>query len=119
MPRVKPSVTARRRHNKIRKAAKGYWGARHRWYKTAKEAVMHAGQYAYVGRRQRKRDFRKLWIARISAAVRQRDMSYSRFMAGLRHAGVDLDRKVLADMAVRDPKAFDQIVDVARQALAA
>ncbi len=119
MPRVKTNVASHRRKKKILKAAKGYWGARHRWYKVAKEAVMHAGQYAYRDRRQRKRDFRKLWIARINAAVRQRDMTYSRFIAGLRSAGVAIDRKILADLAVRDPKAFDEIVNIARQALAA
>ena len=114
MPRVKTRVAAHRRKRKIRKAAKGYWGGRHRWYKAAKEALMHARQYAYRDRRQRKREFRKLWIARINAAARTHGMSYSAFMGGLKKAGVELDRRVLADLAVMDPKAFEAVAQMAR-----
>ncbi len=117
MPRVKRGVTAHQRHRKVIKLAKGYWGRRHSLYKTANEAVMHAGQYAYRDRRQRKRDFRRLWITRISAACQQQGLRYSQFIAGLRKAGVELDRKVLADIAVREPDAFADIVSKARQAL--
>lgn len=117
MPRVKRGVTAHQRHRKVIKLAKGYWGRRHSLYKTANEAVMHAGQYAYRDRRQRKRDFRRLWITRISAACQQEGLRYSQFVAGLRKAGVELDRKVLADIAVREPEAFADIVSTARQAL--
>ena len=99
------------------KLAKGYRGARHRLYRTAREAVMHAGQYAYRDRRVRKRDFRKLWIARVNAAARNAGMTYSRFMQGLRRAGVDLNRKMLADMAVSDPEAFAKVVEQAKAAL--
>ncbi|MBD3175071.1 MAG: 50S ribosomal protein L20 [Armatimonadia bacterium] len=117
MPRVKRGVAAHQRHRKVIKQAKGYWGRRHSLYKTAKEAVMHAGQYAYRDRRRKKRDFRRLWITRINAACRQNGMQYSRFIGGLRKAGVELDRKVLADIAVRDPQAFADIVQTARQAM--
>jgi large subunit ribosomal protein L20 len=110
-------VAAHQRHRKVIKLAKGYWGRRHSLYKTANEAVMHAGQYAYRDRRQRKRDFRRLWITRISAACQQQGLRYSQFIAGLRKAGVELDRKVLADIAVREPDAFADIVSKARQAL--
>src|SRR3954452_23854090 len=102
MPRVKRGVMTRKRHNKIIKAANGYWGSRSNLFRQANEAVMHAGQYAYRDRRVRKRDFRRLWIARINAACRQNDLTYSRFIAGLQAAGVELDRKVLADVAVHD-----------------
>ena len=117
MPRVKRGVAAHQRHRKVIKLAKGYWGRRHSLYKTANEAVLHAGQYAYRDRRQRKRDFRRLWITRISAACQQQGLRYSQFIAGLRKAGVELDRKVLADIAVREPDAFADIVSKARQAL--
>jgi len=115
--RVTRSKQARRRRKKILKLAKGYRGARHRLYRTAREAVMHAGQYAYRDRRVRKRDFRKLWIARVNAAARNAGMTYSRFMQGLRRAGVDLNRKMLADMAVSDPEAFAKVVEQAKAAL--
>jgi large subunit ribosomal protein L20 len=118
MARVKRGFAAHRRHRRVIKQAKGYWGRRHSLYKTAKEAVMHAGQYAYRDRRQRKRDFRRLWIARINAAARERGMRYSLFMDGVRKAGIALDRKVLADLAVRDPDAFEQVVVAAQAALA-
>ena len=110
MPRVKRGVTAHARHKKILALAKGYRGRRKNVFRVAKQAVMKAGQYAYRDRRTRKRVFRALWIARINAASRELGVSYSRFMAGLKKAGIELDRKVLADMAVRDPAAFGGIV---------
>ncbi len=118
MPRVKRAVPARQRRNKILKLAKGYWGGRHRLYITAKEAVMHAGMYAYRDRRNRKRDFRRLWITRINAATRAQGMRYSQFIAGLHAAGITLDRKVLADLAVRQPEGFAAVVEKAKAALA-
>ena len=117
MARVKRGVIARARHKKILKQAKGYYGARSRVYRVAFQAVIKAGQYAYRDRRQRKRQFRQLWIARINAAARQNDMTYNRFMQGLRLAGVELDRKVLAEIAVSDAAAFAALVDTARKAL--
>src|ERR1700758_4059093 len=111
MPRVKRGVTARARHKKVLALAKGFRGRRKNVFRIAKEAVMRAGQYAYRDRRTRKRVFRSLWIARINAAVREHDLSYSAFMNGLRRAAIDLDRKVLADMAVLDKPAFAAIVD--------
>jgi len=110
MPRVKRGVTAHARHKKILKLAKGFRGRRKNVFRVAKQAVMKAGQYVYCDRRIRKRVFRALWIARINAASRELGVSYSRFMAGLKKAGIELDRKVLADMAVRDPAAFGGIV---------
>jgi len=111
MPRVKRGVTAHARHKKILKLAKGYRGRRKNVFRIAKQAVMKAGQYAYRDRRTRKRVFRQLWIARINAASRQLGMTYSRFMAGLKKANIEIDRKVLADMAVKDPAAFASIVE--------
>ncbi len=119
MPRVKRGVNAKRRHKKVLALAKGYRGARSRTYKVAKQAVTKAGQYAYRDRKQRKRQFRQLWIARINAAARVNEMSYSRFMNGLSHASIDLDRKVLADIAVHDKEAFADLVARAKQALTA
>ena len=116
MPRVKRGVTARRRHKKILKQAKGYYGARSRVFRVAKQAVIKAGQYAYRDRKQRKRQFRSLWIARINAAARENGLSYSRFMAGLKKASIDIDRKVLADMAVHDKDAFAELAKIAAQA---
>jgi len=116
MPRVKRGVTAHARHKKILKLAKGYYGARSRVYRVAKQAVIKAGQYAYRDRRQRKRQFRALWIARINAAVREHGLSYSRFIDGLKKASIDLDRKVLADIAVHDKKAFAELVKQVRPA---
>lgn len=113
MPRAKNAVSRRRRHRRILKAAKGYRGTRRRLYRAAKEAVMHARQYAYVHRRLRKREFRRLWIARINAASRSSGMPYSRFIAGLKRQGVELNRKVLAELALRDPAAFAQLVELA------
>jgi len=118
MARVKGSVVARRRHKKILKQARGYYGARSRSFRVAKQAVIKAGQYAYRDRRQRKRQFRSLWIARINAASRANGLSYSRLIAGLRKAKIGLDRKVLADLAVHDKQAFSAVVEQARQALA-
>jgi len=114
MPRVKRGVTARARHKKVLKQAKGYYGARSRVYRVAKQAVIKAGQYAYRDRRQRKRQFRALWIVRINAAAREFGLSYSRFMAGLNKASVAIDRKVLADMAVRDKEAFAELARIAQ-----
>lgn len=117
MARVKRGVMTRKRHNKLMKQAKGYRGSRSRHYKVAHEAVMHALAYAYRDRRNRKRDFRRLWIQRINAAARLNGMSYSTLINGLNRAGINLDRKVLADMAVRDPAAFSQVVAQAQAAL--
>jgi len=118
MPRVKRGVTAHKRHKKILKQAKGYYGARRKVYRVAKQAVIKAGQYAYRDRRQRKRQFRALWIQRINAAARMNDLSYSRFMNGLKKAGIEIDRKMLADLAVHDMPAFSQLAEKAKAALA-
>lgn len=117
MARVKRGVVARARHKKVLKKAKGYYGARSKVYRVAKQAVIKAGQYAYRDRRQRKRQFRALWITRINAAAREHGLSYSRFMNGLRESGIDLDRKVLADLAVRDAEAFGALAEQAKAAL--
>ena len=117
MPRVKRGPRARRRRKKILRAAKGYVGGRRRLYKNAKETVHRAWQFAYRDRRQRKRDFRRLWITRINAAARQQGLVYSRFIHGLKRAGVQLDRKILADMAVFDEPGFAKLVKVAEDAL--
>ena len=117
MARVKRGVTAGRRHKKVLAKAKGYYNARRKVYRTAKQAVIKAGQYAYRDRRTNKREFRALWIARINAAARIYGLSYSRIINGLNKAGVAVDRKVLADIAVHDPEAFTKIVDLARKHL--
>jgi large subunit ribosomal protein L20 len=119
MARVKRAVNAKKHHKAILERAKGYYGNRSRTYRAANEAVMHAGQYAFRDRRARKGDFRSLWIQRINAACRQNDISYSRFIAGLKSAGVEVDRKILADLAVTEPAAFTGLVEVARSANAA
>ena len=119
MPRVKRGVTARARHKKILVQAKGYRGRRKNVYRIAKQAVMKAGQYQYRDRRQRKRQFRALWIARINAASRELGMKYSTFMNGLKKANIEVDRKVLADLAVHEPEAFNAIAAQAKAALAA
>ena len=119
MARVKRGVTAHARHKKLLKMAKGYYGARRKVYRVAKQAVTKAAQYAYIGRKQRKRQFRSLWIVRINAASRMYGLSYSRFMNGLLKAGIKLDRKALADIAVHDIAAFGKIAEQAKQALAA
>ena len=115
MARVKRGVAAKSRHKKVLKKAKGYYGARSKLYKTAKQAVIKAGQYAYRDRRQRKRQFRALWITRINAAARLHGLSYSRLISGLKKADVNLDRKVLADLAISDPSGFAQIAALASQ----
>ncbi len=117
MARVKRSVHARKKHRKVMTQAKGYKGSKSRRFKTANEQVMHALADAYEHRRDRKGDFRRLWIARINAAARQNDMTYSTLIAGLKAAEISVDRKMLADMAVADPKAFSQLVDSAKAAL--
>ena len=119
MARVKRGVTARRRHKKILKQAKGYYHARRKVFRVAKQAVTKALQYAYIGRKQKKRNFRSLWITRINAAARINGMSYSRFMNGLLKAGITLDRKVLADIAVHDAQGFATLAEKAKSALAA
>jgi large subunit ribosomal protein L20 len=118
MPRVKRGVVARRRHKKVLKQAKGYYGARSRIFRVAKQAVTKAGQYAYRDRRQRKRQFRALWITRINAQSRANGLSYSRLINGLKKAEIGLDRRVLADLAVHDKPAFTAIVEQAKAALA-
>ncbi|MFO1465811.1 MAG: 50S ribosomal protein L20 [Steroidobacteraceae bacterium] len=119
MARVKRGVIAGRRHKKILKKAKGYFNARRKVFRTAKQAVIKAGQYAYRGRREKKREYRALWITRINAAARLSDLSYSRLIAGLNKAGLAIDRKVLADLAVHDLPAFAAIAEKAKAALAA
>lgn len=119
MARVKRGVTARKRHKKILKLAKGYYNARHKVFRVAKQAVTKAAQYAYIGRKQRKRQFRSLWIVRINAAARNHGLSYSRLMNGLKKANIELDRKALADIAVHDDVAFGKIAEAAKAALAA
>ena len=118
MPRVKRGVTAKARHKKVLTLSKGYRGRRSNVYRIAKEAVMKAGQYQYRDRRQKKREFRALWIARINAAVRELGMSYSVFMSGLKKSSIDIDRKVLADLAVHDKTAFNKIAEQAKASLA-
>ncbi|RUO31671.1 50S ribosomal protein L20 [Aliidiomarina sedimenti] len=118
MARVKRGVVARARHKKILKQAKGYYGARSRVFRVAKQAVTKAGQYAYRDRRVKKRTFRQLWIVRINAAARQSGLSYSRFINGLKKASVEIDRKILADIAVHDQKGFAALVEKAKEGLA-
>ncbi len=114
MARVKNGAVTKARHKKVLKAAKGYFGSKHRLYKSAKEQLMHSGQYAFRDRKQKKRDFRKLWITRINAACRQNDISYSRFIEGLNKAGVEVNRKMLSEIAINDPKMFSEFVKVAK-----
>ncbi|MCL4434434.1 MAG: 50S ribosomal protein L20 [Actinobacteria bacterium] len=114
MARVKRGVHGRKHHRAILEQAKGYYGERSRTFKSANEAVMHAGQYAYRDRRARKGDFRKLWIQRINAASREHGLSYSRFISGLSRAGIDLDRRSLADIAVRDGETFSKLIDIVK-----
>lgn len=118
MARVKNGLTSRKRRKKVLKQAKGYFGAKSTLYRTAKQAVMKSGQYAYRDRKQKKREFRKLWISRINAAARQHDISYSRLMNGLKIAEIDINRKMLSEIAIADEAAFGQIVEQAKQALA-
>ena len=119
MPRTTSAVARNKRKKKIFKAAKGYFGGRKNLYKTAKDAVEKGWEHAYRDRKKKKRNFRQLWIARINAAVREHDMSYSRFINGLKEAGVELDRKAMADLAVRNPEAFGALVEQAKEGLAA
>jgi len=118
MARIKMSVNAKKHRRKVFKLAKGYFGAKSKQYRAASEQVARSLRYAYVGRRLRKRDFRKLWIARINAAVRPYGLSYSRFINGLKLANVDLNRKVLSEMAINDPAAFAKVVELAKEKLA-
>ena len=117
MPRVTNQVARHKKKKKVRELAKGYRGARSKLYRTAKNAVERGWSYSYRDRRRRKRDFRRLWITRINAAARQNDISYSQFISGLRSAGVELNRKSLADLAVRDPNVFGNLVEIAKEAL--
>ena len=117
MSRVKRGIRTRARHKKVLKQAKGYFGHKSKLFKVANQQVLKSGNYAYRDRRQKKRDFRKLWIARINAAARLNGMSYSRFMDGLKKSGVELDRKVLSDIAITDPKGFTALVEKAKAAL--
>lgn len=117
MARVKS--TSSRSHRKVLKQAKGFREARRRRYKVAKEAVMHAGKYAYIGRKQKRRNLRSLWILRLGAAVREHEINYSKFIFGLKKANIELDRKILAELAVKDPKTFSEIVGKAKSALSA
>lgn len=117
MARVKGALATRKRRKKILKLAKGYFGAKSKLFKTAKEAVMKSGNYAYIGRRLKKRDFRRLWITRISAAAKMNGMNYSTFMNGLNKAGIEINRKMLADLAVNDAKGFETLVKAANKAL--
>ena len=117
MARVKGAMMTRKRRNKVLKLAKGYYGSKSRLFKTAKQAVMKSGQYAYIGRKQRKRDFRRLWITRISAAAKMNDMNYSTFINGLKKAGVGLNRKMLSEIAIADPAGFTALTEQAKAAL--
>ena len=117
MARVKGAMMTRKRRNKVLKAAKGYWGAKSTHFKMAKQAVMKSGNYAYVGRKQKKRDFRRLWIARINAQAKVNGMNYSTFMHGLKLAGINLNRKVLSEIAINDKEAFAALVAKAKAAL--
>ena len=117
MARIKGAMMTRKRRNKVLKAAKGYWGAKSTHFKVAKQAVMKSGNYAFIGRKQKKREFRQLWIARISAAVAPMGINYSRFMYGLKKAGIEMNRKTLSEMAINDAAAFAALVETAKKAL--
>ena len=114
MARVKRGVNAKKRHKNILKQSKGYFGAKSKLFRTANQAVMKSLNYAYIGRKQRKRDFRKLWITRINAAARLHGMGYSKFISGLKKAGVNINRKMLSEMAINDPQGFKELVDIAK-----
>ena len=116
MARVKGAMMTRKRRNKILKLAKGYWGAKSKHYKMANQAVMKSGVYAYTGRKLKKRDFRQLWITRISAACKANGMNYSTFMHGLKVAGIEINRKMLSEMAISNPAAFTQLIEIAKKA---
>ena len=117
MARIKGAMATRKRRKKVLKAAKGYYGSKHTLFKTAKQAVMKSGQYAYIGRKQKKRDFRRIWITRISAAAKMNGMNYSTFMNGLKKAGIDLNRKMLSEIAISEPMGFATLVEAAKAAL--
>jgi|SRR5665647_972272 len=119
MARIKRAVNSRKNHKKVLKLAKGYYGGRSKLFKTANESVMRALRNAYIGRKLKKRDFRTLWIARINAATRLSDLSYSRFMNGMKLAGININRKMLSEIAINDPKAFAELVEVAKKQLQA
>ena len=115
MARVKRAVNAKKKHKKVLKQAKGYFGAKSKLYRPANQAVMRSSSYAYIGRKQRKREFRKLWIARINAAARQNGLSYSKFIAGLKKANIEINRKMLSELAIHDANAFTQLVEAAKE----
>ena len=117
MARIKGAMATRKRRKKVLKTAKGYYGSKHRLFKTAKQAVMKSGQYAYIGRKQKKREFRQLWISRISAAVAPYGINYSRFIYGLKKSGIEMNRKALSELAIADPEAFKVLVETAKKAL--
>jgi large subunit ribosomal protein L20 len=117
MARVKRAVNARKHHKKILKLAKGYYGGKSRLFRTANETVLRALRYSYIGRRLKKRDFRKLWIARINAATRMNGLSYSKFINGIKTAGINMNRKMLSEIAINDPKGFTELVEVAKKQL--
>lgn len=119
MARVKGAIMTRKRRNKTLKLAKGYWGSKSKHFKMAKQAVMKSGAYAYVGRKQKKRNFRQLWITRISASVAPYGLNYSRFMYGVKKAGIEMNRKMLSELSIQDPTAFKAVVDTAKKALEA
>ncbi len=116
MARIKGAIMTRKRRNKVLKLAKGYYGSKSNLFKTAKQAVMKSGNYAYIGRKQKKRDFRRLWITRISAACKMNGMNYSTFMHGLKVAGIEINRKMLSEMAISNPAAFTQLIEIAKKA---
>ena len=117
MARIKGALSTRKRRNRVLKAAKGYWGSKSKHFKMAKQAVMKSGNYAFIGRKQKKRDFRALWISRISAQCKVNDINYSRFMNGLKKSGITLNRKMLSELAIQDKDAFAQLVETAKKAL--
>lgn len=117
MARIKGAIATRKRRKKVLKAAKGYYGGKHRLFKTAKQAVMKSGQYAYIGRKQKKRDFRRIWITRISAACKANGTNYSTFMNGLKKSGIEMNRKMLSEIAIADSVAFAKLVETAKAAL--
>ncbi len=116
MARIKRGTTSHAKHKKVLKAAKGYYGSKSTLFKTANQAIMKSMAYSFIGRKRKKRDFRKLWIARINAATRQNGLSYSKFMHGLKQANIDMNRKMLSDLAIKDPAAFAKLVDIAKNA---
>ncbi len=117
MARIKGAIMTRKRRNKVLRLAKGYYGSKSKLFKTAKQAVMKSGNYAYIGRKQKKRDFRRLWITRISAACKMNDINYSTFINGLKKAGIELNRKMLSEIAIADPEGFAALVEKAKAAL--